>query len=52
MVGVAHYAALRPTLEPRPLICTTGFTEKDDMHSIRGLGSSQKRIFPFKTSDK
>ena len=49
-VGVAHYAALRPILEPRPLVCTTGFTEKDDMHPIRGLGSSQKIFSLFKPS--
>ena len=29
-VGVAHYAARCPILEPRPLVCTTGFIEKDD----------------------
>ena len=51
-VGVAHYAALRPILEPRPLIYTTGFTEKDDTHPIRGLGSSENIFSPFKTSDK
>ena len=51
-VGVAHYSALRPILEPIPLVCTTGFTEKDDMHPIRGLGSSQKIFSPFKPSHK
>ena len=47
-VGVAHYAALRPILEPRPLVCTTGFIEKDDMHTMRGMGSSQRIFSIFK----
>ena len=46
-VGIAHYAALSPILEPRPLACTTEFTEKDDMHPMSGLGSSKKNIFPI-----
>ena len=40
-VGDSHYATQCPILEPRPLVCTTGFIEKDDMDPIRGLGSSQ-----------
>ena len=51
-VGVAHYASLCPILEPRPIVCTPGFAEKDDMHPIRGLGSSQKIFKLFKPSHK
>ena len=46
-VGIAHHAALWQILELRPLICTTGFTEKDHTDPIMALGSSQKNIFPI-----
>ena len=46
-VGVAHYAALRPILEPRPLVCTTGYIERDYIHTIGGLSSIKKILSQF-----